>query len=110
MSYRKAVKRRGRPFVPGRSGNPAGRPKNEERRRKFIAAYIANIYRGSKAAIAAGCPPKGARVAAMRMLREPDVRSQIDEHLRARSEEFERWQERHLAGIKAQALRYLRRR
>ena len=77
-------------FLPGRSGNPAGRPRNMERRQRFIEAYIATVYRGARAARLAGCPPAGARVAACRMLREPDVRAAIDAEWRARQEQRER--------------------
>ena len=83
MSIRKAPKRDrlGR-FLPGRSGNPAGRPRDMERRRRFIEAYIANFYCGARAARVAGCPPAGARVAAYRMLRERDVEVVLEEHFR----------------------------
>ena len=93
MNDLNAGKRRGKPFAPGQSGNPSGRPKNVERRRRFIAAYIANRYRGTKAAIVAGCPARGARVAAVRMLMEPDVRAEIDAHWKAELDEAKRlWQ------------------
>jgi Terminase small subunit len=69
-------------FRPGRSGNPAGRPRDMERRRRFIEAYIATVYRGARAARLAGCPTAGARVAAYRMLREPDVQAVLDQHFR----------------------------
>ena len=43
-------------------------------------AYISNRYGwAARAARIAGCPPAGARVAAVRMLREADVRAAIDE-------------------------------
>jgi phage terminase small subunit len=51
-----------------------------ERRHRFIEAYIETVYRGAKAARIAGCPPAGARVSALRMLREPDVRAAIEAH------------------------------
>lgn len=48
-----------------------------ERRSKFAFEYVTNGLNGTRAAIAAGCPPAGARVAAVRMLREPEVRQAI---------------------------------
>lgn len=36
----------------------------------------------------AGCPPKGERVAAVRMLMEPDVRAAIDAHWKAKLDEY----------------------
>jgi hypothetical protein len=48
-----------------------------ERRDRFATEYVNNGLNGTQAAIAAGCPPAGARVAAHRMIREPRVRQAI---------------------------------
>lgn len=47
------------------------------RRDRFALEYVSNGLNGTQAAIAAGCPPAGARVAAHRMMREPEVREAI---------------------------------
>ena len=70
-------------FKRGVSGNPAGRSRNVERRYHFVDAYIATFYCGARAARLVGCPPAGARVAAHRMLREPDVVAALDDHFKA---------------------------
>jgi phage terminase small subunit len=51
--------------------------KDGERRDRFALEYVTNGLNGTRAAIAAGCPSAGARVAAVRMLREPEVRKAI---------------------------------
>lgn len=57
----------------------------EVRRRAFAVAYTSNGRNGTQAAITAGFPPKGAAVAASRMLKEPKIISHIEE-LTARAE------------------------
>src|SRR5258708_36060400 len=49
------------------------------RRKAFAQAYIANGRNGTEAAITAGFSPKGAHVAAIRLLRDVTVSAQIDE-------------------------------
>ena len=51
------------------------------RRDRFATEYVSNGLNGTQAAIAAGCPPAGARVAAHRMMREPGVRHAIIEQI-----------------------------
>ena len=87
MSKRKSPKRDrlGR-FLPGRSGNPAGRPRNMERRRRFIDAYVVCFRWQTRAARIAGFPERGVRVAAYRLMREPDVLAAIDAEWRAHLE------------------------
>jgi Terminase small subunit len=77
-------------FLPGRSGNPAGRPRNMERRRRFIDAYVVYFGWQTRAARTAGFPERGVRVAAYRLMREPGVRAAIDAEWRARLERQER--------------------
>jgi len=70
-------------FKPGRSGNPEGRPRDLERRRRFIAAYLANCgWRSSSTR--SWLPEPGVRVTAYRLMRDPDVRAAIDAEWRAR--------------------------
>jgi hypothetical protein len=47
------------------------------RRKTFVREYLTNWYRGARAARAAGYAPAGARVAAVRLMRERDVRAAI---------------------------------
>jgi len=51
-----------------------------ERRYRFVEAYIATVYRGACAARLVGCPSAGARVAAYRVLGEPEVIAALDQH------------------------------
>lgn len=51
------------------------------RRDRFALEYVSNGLNGTRAAIAAGCPSAGARVAAHRMMREPGVRQAIIAHI-----------------------------
>jgi len=60
------------------------------RRRLFIAAYIANFGWPTRAARIAGCPERGVRVAAYRLMRDPDVRAVIDAEWQAQREQWER--------------------
>lgn len=48
-----------------------------QRRARFAFEYVKYGLNGTRAAIAAGCPRAGARVAAVRMIREPEVRQAI---------------------------------
>lgn len=95
---RKTTTRNAGRFTPGYSGNPLGRPRDIERRKRFIEAYIGNFYRGAKAAREVGVPPSGARVAACRMLRESVVRMAIQQHFKQLARErFERERAEELA-------------
>jgi Terminase small subunit len=77
-------------LLPGRSGNPAGRPRDMERRRRFIDAYVVHFDWQTRAARIAGYPERGVRVAAYRLMREPDVLAAIDAEWRAHLERQER--------------------
>jgi Terminase small subunit len=77
-------------FKRGRSGNPAGRPRDQERRRRFIDAYVVHFGWQTRAARIAGYPERGVRVAAYRLMWEPDVRAAIDAEWRAHLEQQER--------------------
>jgi hypothetical protein len=94
------------PWKPGQSGNPAGRPKNEDRRKRFVAAYITNGYWGARAARTAGCPFPSSRKAACLMKQEPWVRAQIDAHLKAIDEAIARREAAEAARSEALAARY----
>lgn len=61
-----------------------------ERRRRFVAAYVGNSGWQTRAARMAGCPERGVRVAAYRLMRDPDVRAAIEAEWRARQEQRER--------------------
>lgn len=58
-----------------------------ERKALFVEAYISNDGNGKQAAIAAGCPPKGAAVSASRMLKDANVSAEIE---RRRAEVIEK--------------------
>ena len=61
-----------------------------ERRCRFINAYVANFGWPTRAARIAGCPERGVRVAAYRLMRDPDVRAAIDAAWRAQLEQWKR--------------------
>lgn len=56
----------------------AGEKKLTAKQRRFVQAY-ARLLNGTRAAIEAGYPPRGARVAACRMLTNANIRAEIDE-------------------------------
>ncbi len=70
-----AVKRKSKAkrVKPGTSKEAAAK-----RRKLFIEAYVSNSGNGVQAAIKAGFSPRGAAVQSTRMLKEPNIRAEID--------------------------------
>ena len=63
---------------------------NSARRERFAEVLVSNGLNGTQAAIAAGCPPAGARVTASRWKREPGVRQAIRARIWERLDERRR--------------------
>jgi hypothetical protein len=85
---RKAGRDRNGRFKRGVSGNPKGRPPDMDRRKRFIEAYKANLGWPTRAARLAGFPEAGVRVAAVRTMRDPCVRSAVDAAWKAKRAEW----------------------
>lgn len=69
----KAKKKAAKKFVKKQAKAGTSKAAAELRKNEFAHAYIANGRNGTAAAIAAGCPPRGAHVAAARLLKDAKV-------------------------------------
>jgi phage terminase small subunit len=67
------------PQKPKRAKAGTSKSASAVRRKAFVAAYLSNGRNGTQAAITAGYPPKGAAVAATRLLKDANIISIISE-------------------------------